>query len=146
MALYRYDVPSDDPYSFPAERLTNNLVFIGGCVRLAPRPQGCYIHTNNAHHNYGLLACWVAESTGDLYIDTENGAIVTMDTAADETISGIKGIVCGPSSGTSLTVVKFYDTKDGRKLNLANNADYDKLASTGSNVWVSQVQSVRIES
>lgn len=140
MALYRFDTDFSQPWNRDALQRPDGTVWSGGCVRLDP-VKGCYIHSNTAHINYGLAACWISEGDGNLYIDQQfNGPIVTMSAGADETIAGKKGIMCGPSSGTSLIVVTFWSTKEGRTLNLANASDYAKVASTGSNVWVESTQ------
>lgn len=122
--------------------------FRGTCIRFAPGKAhtgnetdgawfegdaGPYVHANSAHISSGVQGVSV-DFQGRLVIDTDGMTPVTAGiVSGDETLSA-RGIFGGASVGTN-TVITFYKVGKGR-LYLNQQADWDAIASTLSNVWV----------
>ncbi|WP_088041580.1 hypothetical protein [Bacillus sp. EAC] len=104
----------------------------GGVIRFDPK--GIYLHANETHHSVGIITAYINHK-GQLEIITEAVApIITASANPDETLAE-RGITAGLSVGNQKTVISF--SQNGRKLNLNNPADYDKISGSSSNVWVS---------
>ena len=136
MAIYRHDADFSLPYNRPSVvDPATGLVHRGACIRLAP--DGCYIHSNEAHVNLGIRSVQVSTTTGNLmvYMDGE-GPVTTAHADGDETITGRRGILVGVQRGTSTLALTFYDTRLGRYLDLSDRDDYLRAAGEFCNVWV----------
>lgn len=108
----------------------------GGVIRLDK--SGPYIHENTTHANVGIR--YVTIDGRDLEIrhglPGTGAKIVSINVTPDETIAGLKGIICGPSGGGGRTRIRFYSTKLNRTLNLSNSSDYDLVSGSLANIWV----------
>lgn len=119
----------------------------GACIRF-DKDQGIYLHVNETH-----TAPYVTkiETDGSGFLVIHHGSPIadpacsSITVAGDETISGYLGIIAGGSGGVGRTRVRFYSTKHGRPLHLRNTADYDFIASSVSNIWVTWLHTTKLE-
>lgn len=114
------------------------ISFVGGCIRIDRRVEvggkGLYIHENATHASVGLRAVYLDRE----YIHVSfasKGAIIAPMVGPDETVAGTKGIIGGGSGGGGFLKIKLYDTRISRTLDLSLDSDYDRVASTYSNLW-----------
>lgn len=129
-----------NPYHRPAQQV-GELFFLGAIVRLDPT-DGIYVHTDDKHYSKGIEAVSV-DSSGRLRINHENPGPIfgQMIAQGDETITGLRGILVGPSGGGgAATTLTLYDTKLGRDLDLNNPSDYSRVAGSYANVWFALVK------
>lgn len=130
-----YTAPHDAYNTGPIQRADGHLES-GAVIRLAPTTRGGpYIHANGAHYNRGVRSIWINGDNGHLQIEHYKAPVVTMNCPGDESIGAGRGIITGVSGGNGLTQVRFYDTRIGRNLDLRSTSDYNRVASTGSNLW-----------
>lgn len=96
---------------------------------------GPYIIADGPHVAVGVVSVEV-NSAGNLLITTDGSfsPICIAHVTPDETLAG-RGISCGPSVGTTTTVVSF--SKADVQLDLTTQTDWDKVAGSSSNIWVS---------
>lgn len=141
MAKYAYTVPfdADNPWNkdpvLVRDEATGGLISITtACIRIDP-VRKLYVHSNSAHYNRGVKGLWISDA-GDLYVDmVGDDPVLSIDVSCDETISGERGIIGGGSGGTNDTRIVLFDTVLKRSLNLAVDADFARVASSGSNIW-----------
>jgi len=96
---------------------------------------GPSIIADGPHVAVGVVSVEV-NSAGNLLITTDGSfnPICIAHVTPDETLAA-RGISCGPSVGTTTTVVSF--SKADVQLNLTVQADWDAVAGSSSNIWVS---------
>ncbi len=110
---------------------TEQGVTVEGCaIRLLS--SGPVIHENGAHDCRGVASV-SADGAGDLVIvHSVHGDVVSMVAASDESLAA-RDVMCGPSGGVTMTVVKCY--VDGDHVSVKSSA----VASTYSNIWLTRV-------
>lgn len=126
-----------------APPLDGGNTLISGCVIRFDTDKGTpRIHANYSHTCAGVEK--VSIENGNVRIDqTRTGApIVSAIVTADETLVA-RGIQAGASGGGPVTVVKLYDAKLGRLLNLNSQSDRNRVKGSGSNLWLLWVHGKR---
>lgn len=112
-------------------------IVIGGCVRIDPK-EGIYLHHNSVHAAVGVKS--VSIDREYLRMDFTNSApVVSATVTADETVGGFYGMIVGASGGVDKVMIRFFDTKLGRRLDMSDKDDYARVASSMSNIWVNVV-------
>lgn len=102
-----------------------------GCV-IRFTNYGPRIYENSTHVCSGAQSTHV-QTNGNLYIHQTIGSpIVTMSCNVDEALA-VRGIICGPSGGSGITVVRFYDAHNHQKI----RADSGRLTCSTCNIWMS---------
>lgn len=119
------------------ETATSATTVPGGCVvrfdSAAPR-----IHANGSHRCIGVSSVGLS-SSGDLVVRNsaeQRGAVVNAEADPDETLTS-RGLITGVSASPSLMVVRIYDTRLRRRLNLRRSEDYARVAGSTANLWLS---------
>lgn len=110
---------------------------VGGCVvRFEPRTGRPKVHSNRAHYCAGVRKVSVDRRTGLLEIELmQSRPIVSFYVEPDETLTE-RGVTAGGSGGVNRILVRFYDTKTDRPLNLNLATDRRRIAGPTSNIWV----------
>jgi len=120
-------------YNKQAIKMADGTTISGGVIRIDPIKK-VYLHTNSTHHSRGIKNVGVDLKTGTVKIVRDNSdAIISISADEDETLAA-RNIKVGISGGGETTLVFFY--QNGRKLNMANKSDFNKVASTTSNFWI----------
>lgn len=109
------------------------MTFLGGCIRLDPG--GMYIHENDSHAAVGIKSIGIDRHFLQVNF-TDSAPVVAIIVSVDETIGGYKGITAGGSGGAGNVKIAFFDAKLNRRLDMSNPADYDRIASSLSNIWL----------
>lgn len=116
---------------------TSETTVPGGCVvrfdSATPR-----IHAN-AHHRCIGVSSVSLSSDGHLQLRSsaeQRGAVVNVQADPDEALT-TRGLVTGVSASPSLTVVRIYDTRLRRQLDLRTAKDYARVAGPTANLWLS---------
>lgn len=115
------------PYGTP-------VTVAGGCIRLDK--DGPYLHENSSHSAIGISKNVCVERDFIRVNLTKSGSVVTAMVNVDETVGGTKGIVGGASGGVGYVMIRFFDTKLGRPLDMSNSSDYNRISSSLSNIWL----------
>lgn len=115
-----------------------NDVKVSGCV-IRFSEEYPTIHANGAHMCAGISSVAI-DSTGAIQVQqTVRGAgqnpVLFAIAQGDETWAA-RGLIVGASGGTDDTRYYVHDTRLGRKLNLNNPADYDRVQGEVSNIWI----------
>lgn len=131
-SMASYTAPVNQYNTGPIVRADGHLES-GAVIRFDP-VEGIYVHANSTHYNRGIDGVSI-NSEGRLYIDHYDAPIVTMNCAPDETIGGERGIITGLSGGGGNTEIRFFDTRLGRNLDMGVTSDFNRVASTYSNLW-----------
>jgi len=122
-----------DTYKKQAIKMADGTTISGGVIRIDPVKK-VYIHTNSTHHSRGIQSVGIDTRTGAVKIvRDQSDAVITISADEDESLAA-RNIKIGISGGGLTTLVFFY--QNGRKLNMANKNDFNKVASTTSNFWI----------
>ena len=126
---------------FMDSRTAGTPLVVSGCVvRFDSRRGYPRVHANEAHVAVGVKNVYVNDY-GHLEIDHEGGPVVTLWCSPDETLVG-KGLRFGASGGAGITVVKTYDERERRYLDLNVGRDWLKLHDPWANLWVGWVHAI----
>jgi len=117
--------------------------FGGAAIRLEPGTVagggafsngGPSIIADGPHVAVGVVSVEV-NGSGNLLITTDGSfnPICIARVNPDETLAA-RGISCGPSVGTTTTIVSF--SKADVQLDLTTQVDWDKVAGSSANIWV----------
>ncbi|MBD5830696.1 hypothetical protein [Janibacter melonis] len=136
-------IAGTDPVTNPA-RLGNESLSFGGCaVRFDTKDGSPRIHTNSSHYCVGVREIYISQANGRLSVRlVDRQPVIALSAVPDETLAGARGIMVGPSGGTSGIEYQFYDTKLGRPLDLRKLADRKRIKGSTSNLWISWVRAV----
>lgn len=128
---------------FMRDAVPGSQVKVSGCVVRFSNEDGTpTIHANAAHMSAGVSSVQISEH-GDLEAvqtvqDATSNPIIFAFAQPDETLVA-RGIIAGASGGTDSTRFRFYDTTQGRTLDLRQAADRRRLQGRNSNVWLGWV-------
>lgn len=123
-------------YQKQSIQLDDKTTFTGGVIRI-DRNKGVYLHTNKTHHSRGIKSVAIDKRTGGIKVVRDRvDAIISVSADPDETLAH-KNIDIGISGGGTSTYVLFY--QDGKRLDLNKKTDYNKVASSTSNFWISWI-------
>lgn len=102
---------------------------------------GPYLHVNGSHSAPYVTSIAIEGDWLVIYTDlpAEGAQCSSVTVSPDETIAGLHGVIGGASGGNNRTRVRLYSTSLGRRLRLSRADDYNLIAGSTSNLWMTWV-------